>query len=137
MSALNSREKVIQSLLGYLPSISDSLNKIVNKLQEVINGSISVDDEAVKQLIKELGTLIPILESVIEEVPLKSEKTLDNSDIMEQYQTSLKTITIGIAHMIRWMENNKETDVILEKAINILFDGGQQIIKLVNILTEK
>ena len=134
METIN-RQEIISSLLKYLPEVANSLNKLVNNLQSLIDNDKSKDQKFLSIIYSELNLLLPMLHSLIDETKIKPEEA-ERDQVLHMYLESLKNIIIGISLMVEWISNNDESEDKLKNAVNSLFVAGQMIIDLVNKITQ-
>lgn len=133
MSSLNERQKVIDSLTTNLPDLAESLIKLVNYLQKIIeDGTISKEGEY------EFDTIFSDITQILEVLITIEQKTIFEKDdiISTRYKGSIKDIISGLRNLLNWMEDENLSEVKLKESVDQLFKGGQQIIQLVDMLTD-
>ena len=66
------------------------------------------------------------------------ENTLETGLELEEitlYKNFISNLTKGIKFMLDWMKNENEPEEKLKESVDMLFTAGQQIIELVNRIT--
>ncbi|MEZ2657798.1 hypothetical protein [Aneurinibacillus aneurinilyticus] len=135
MSSLESRQEIIIFLLKYLPDISSSLNNIVGYLQGITNKE-EVSDEAFNALKSEIKSVLDKTTALYQGENLKNV-TKESAEILLRHSKSMGIILNGFEELLVWMSDESKDEEHLNNSINLLFNGGQKIIELVDILTEK
>ncbi len=136
MGTLNSREEIIKSLLTYLPDISESLYKIVNLLKELNEKDIH-EYPFGEHFVEQFGKITNLLQSVIEKVPPNIDVDDCDKDLFNQYIKTIRIIIVGIKILLDCFTSEQMSQDELEKSIDLLFTGGQEMINLVNKLTQQ
>ncbi|KJS21007.1 MAG: hypothetical protein VR72_12505 [Clostridiaceae bacterium BRH_c20a] len=136
MKQLN-REEIVASLLKHLPDISKSLNEFVGYLQKVIDDENNFSNEIiVDSIIIDLGNLVQSILELVKEVNLKTTNTEGIDDFYALYCKSLGNVAIGLKEILVWLKEGEAPEDKLTKAVDLLFLGGQQLIELVEKITE-
>ena len=135
------RQGIIDSLIKYLPEISTSLLNLVNYLKQLINGDNPRNEQAMTTIIGELECLLDSIQALSKEVNIDTinidESDSESKEMLFLCANSLKNLLTGIRDMLNWMRDESDSEEKLRKSVDLLFEAGQQIIELVNIITKK
>lgn len=137
-----SKDEIINTLITYLPKMASSLQKIVNYLNDMIdkNDEFTTQDtkkDSLDPAINELKNLIDNLKILMSTMNKIETEVEIQENISSLYLKSIKNIISGTENLLLWIEDETQQDNLLIESIDLLFNAGQQIIKLVNILTEE
>jgi hypothetical protein len=132
----NSKQDIAKSLLQYLPKTANSLQKLVDYIQKVINGE-KMDEKVIDDILKEIIIVHGNIRAVANSIDFKSIDTTDvDQEVIKTYFNSIYQLLDGIKIMLEWMKSEREPDESLKKAVNLLFESGQKIIWVVDKITE-
>lgn len=137
MTEMN-KTTIINSLLKYLPGISNSLTKLVDKLERMSHSENPRDEEAVENILHELSNLLlstKLLTSEVKSLPKSSNK--EDIKLYQHYIDSLDKSIKAVQLMIEWLSSESEDEDKLYTAIDLLFEAGQMIIQIVNRITHR
>jgi hypothetical protein len=136
MSNIDKRKEIIESLSEYLPKISISINELVKYLQDLAKKSVK-EPELISPIYKNLNKLIPNLEKIIKAADPKTIKAEENDPVLRLYKESLVNILVGISSMLKWLKSEDQPIDGLVHSIDLLFKAGQQVLDLVNLITNE
>lgn len=129
------RQELIESLLAYLPSLSSSVNKLLELLTKVLDlNSNFPDNKSLLEIYRDLEGIIAIIEKLSKHNSLNKENLGEHEDIYVLYASSMKCVIDGIKLMLQWIKVKGEPEVTLKESIDQLFIGSQIILSLVDKL---
>lgn len=136
LSDNKSRDEIISSLINYLPKIINFLSNIINFIQPTLTRDIK-DINNKDGVIDELEMLLPVLQSLTEEVPLKDININTEDETLKLYKAGMFDMIFGLNDMIKWLKSNDEDESaeLLKSAVKLLFKASQQIAQLVETIT--
>ena len=138
MSKVKTRQDILDALIKYLPKIATSIGKTVENLQLVIKtdgSSINTDNvDATASILEEFGSILPALQILLDEIPQDVLVRDENADITILYLKAFTEIHSGIEEMLSWVVNEDRQSDQLESSINHLYNGGQAVFKLVDLI---
>ncbi|GMA50107.1 hypothetical protein GCM10025857_14640 [Alicyclobacillus contaminans] len=124
----NSRQEIINSLLEYLPEIAASLGKTVSYLHDALRSEDPRRSILLGDVMTELEHIFPVFEKAL-------QVDVREHDELREYHGSLAIILSGFKSMLTWLTNEEEPDESLTKAINMMFEGSQQLMNLISKIT--
>lgn len=132
---LQSRQDIINSLITYLPEISTPLVKLVAYLNGAIEKDEARNKETIDNILKDLRYLLDSLAKLFEFMQNNIiEKGLEFEEIT-LYKDFISNLHKGIRSMLEWIQDKDEPEEKLKESVDRLFAAGQQILELVNRIT--
>lgn len=134
MSDNQSNEEVLDSILTNFVPVSEALSDLLSKLITVIvNKPQDKELEDISsEILSGLINLLPKLDEMSSAIP----DTVENIDIYTIHDKAISNIFTGAKQLVEWLKAKNVENEKLELAINKLFEGSQNIVELVNALTE-
>lgn len=132
---LQNRHDLINSLVSYLPEISTPLVNLVTYLNSAIEKEEARNEETYGNILRELEHLVATLTRLTEYM---QENTLETGLELEEitlYKNFISNVAKGMRSMLGWMKDENEPEEKLKESVDMLFAAGQQILELVNLIT--
>jgi len=132
---LQNRYDLINSLLIFLPEISTPLVNLVTYLNGAIEKDEARNEVTISNILKELEHLLTTLTQLTEYM---QDNTLETGLELEEitlYKKFISDVAKGMRSMLGWMKDENEPEEKLKESVDMLFAAGQQILELVNRIT--
>ena len=120
-----------------MPEISTPLVSLVTYLSGAIEKDEVRNEETVGNVLRDLQRLVGSLTRLFE---FMQENTLETGLELEEitlYKDFISNLTKGIKLMLAWMQDKNEPEEKLKESVDMLFAAGQQILELVNRITNE
>jgi hypothetical protein len=134
MTESNSKDKILESLLTYLPNTASTVSRILDMLT-AIGHNDEITREEIDKLLDNIDKTIKLITPLASLIPDISEAS-DDKDLSEIYKNAIMELLSGLRVLIGWVKDSEKPESDLKKSVDHLFSSSKTILEIVNILTK-